>query len=211
MPSLSDLALPIAANVAGGFLQNRAVGNANKRLGTGTALGINTINAGTSRAISTFGAGGKTAMDTITAGSDKAQQTITAGSDKAGATLADLYKQQLGFLSPYADAGKPALDVLQQGTGKGGEFNTPFDNNTFDLYKDPSFQWRLAQGTKAITAGAASGGTRFSGATLKSLNDYAGQSASQEYQAAFNRYQTDIGGRFNREMGVAKIGQQGAE
>ena len=60
----------------------------------------------------------------------------------------------------------------------------PFNADTFELYKDPGFQYRLKEGQALIEQGANAGGTRFSGATLKALSDFGQESASQEYGAA---------------------------
>ncbi len=86
-----------------------------------------------------------------------------------------------------------------------GTFTAP-DANTFTT--DPSYQWRLSQGLKAIQGSAAARGTLLSGATEKSLSDYAGGSASQEYGNAYNRalqsYDT------NRDTNAQNFGQNQA-
>lgn len=140
------------------------------------------------------------ATNRFSEGADAAAKELTAGKNEAIKTL-----------QPYSDAGLPALSQLKTGTGEGGEFAKPFDNSTFDLYKDPSYQWRVEQGMKALRAEGNAGGTRYSGATLKRIQELGQQSASQEYQAAFNRYQTDTTNRFNREMGVAGIGEDASK
>lgn len=173
--SLAQYAVPIGAQVAGGVINRRAVGNATK---------------------------------TLTAGVDQATGTINDAAQQSRRTMADVYKEQKDALQPYQDTGAITLPGLKEGVAPGGEFNKPFNNDTFELYKDPGFQFRLSEGTKAIEAGANAGGTRFSGATLKALNNYAGESASQEYTAANQRYQQDTQGRFNRTMDVAGIGER---
>lgn len=77
-----------------------------------------------------------------------------------------------------------------------------FQNLTADeLTQDPSYQFRLKQGLGAMQASAAAKGTLFGGDTLKGLQDYAGQSASQEYAAANARkagaFQTNVTNRAN--------------
>jgi hypothetical protein len=63
-----------------------------------------------------------------------------------------------------------------------------FQNLTADqLQQDPSYKFRLSQGLGALQNSAAARGFLNTGATAKGLMDYAGQSASQEYQAANER------------------------
>lgn len=56
-----------------------------------------------------------------------------------------------------------------------------------DVLKDPSFQFRLDQGRKALEASAAGKGTLRSGGSLKDLLSYGQNFASQEYGNVFNR------------------------
>jgi hypothetical protein len=76
---------------------------------------------------------------------------------------------------------------------------------------DPSFQFRLKQGLQALERSAAARGTLASGGTLKALNDYAQESASQEYGAAFNRFMTQRGQRLSTLKDLAGIGLSGTE
>ena len=55
------------------------------------------------------------------------------------------------------------------------------------LAEDPGYQFRLDEGRKALERSAAAQGTLRSGATLKGLMDYGQNTASQEYQRAYNR------------------------
>ncbi len=72
-------------------------------------------------------------------------------------------------------------------TGNGYE---PFDQSK---WMDPGFDWRLAQGTKALEGSAAARGGLLSGATLKGINDYAQNQASGEYSKAYDRFTGDRG------------------
>lgn len=144
------------------------------------------------------------------AGTAAAKTAINAGADAGRNALDQGYKDQQGYLDPYRNAGSTALPTLEQGTQPGGDFNTPFNNDTFKLYEDPSFQWRLDQGRKAIEAQRNASGTRFSGAFYKQIDNDAQNRASQEYQAAFARQQADVQGRYNRVSGVANMGLDAA-
>ena len=116
------------------------------------------------------------------------------------------YAENLARQEPWYQAGKTALSQLSAGTAAGGEFNGKYTPS--DLYADPSYAWRLSQGQKALENSAAARGIQFSGGTLAGVNEYAQNAASQEYQNAFNRYQTDVSNRYNRLAGVAGTGQQ---
>lgn len=56
--------------------------------------------------------------------------------------------------------------------------------------QDPSYQFRLSEGSRNLAASAAARGTTGSGQNLKDITNYGQQAASQEYNAAFNRYNT---------------------
>lgn len=60
-----------------------------------------------------------------------------------------------------------------------------------DMMKDdPGYQFRLDQGTKGLTNAYAGKGNFLSGAALKGITQYGQDYASNEYQNAFGRYQT---------------------
>jgi len=59
------------------------------------------------------------------------------------------------------------------------------------IQNDPSFQWRMDQGRKALEASAAGRGTLRSGGTLKDVLKYGQNFASQEYGNIWNRALTE--------------------
>ena len=87
-------------------------------------------------------------------------------------------------LPPIAPYSPPPLPSGVPGTIPTGQFQAP---SATDFTQDPSYQWRLSQGLGAIQKSAAAHGTLLNGGTLKSLSDYAGNSASQEYGDAYTR------------------------
>lgn len=91
-----------------------------------------------------------------------------------------------------------------------GSFTQPFDVEQFYKYEDPGYAFRLQQGQQAVQNGAAAGSGALSGAALKDLIGYNQDSASQEYNNSFNRYQTTQGNIFQRLFGIAQLGQTGA-
>jgi hypothetical protein len=76
-----------------------------------------------------------------------------------------------------------------------------------DYQEDPGFKFRLAEGQKAIERSAAARGGLNSGATLKALTNYGQGAASEEYQNAYNRFNSDRDQRFNRLASIAGVGQ----
>ena len=114
-----------------------------------------------------------------------------------------VYADTLANQQPYLAAGRQALARLSQGLDVGGQFSSPF---TFGQ-NDPSYQWRLKQGQRAMDASAAARGDLFTGGHLKALQNYGQEAASQEYNNEFNRFQADRANRFNMLSGVSGTGQ----
>jgi hypothetical protein len=135
------------------------------------------------------------------------------------------YNQQIALQEPYRAAGLTAQNALMQKLGLGGnktaadfgaanrEFSMAgFDPNSLmknftaaDYQADPGYAFRLSEGLKTLQSNARARGGAVSGATMKGAINYAGDSASQEYQNAFNRFQAgratqgqEYGNAFNR-------------
>jgi hypothetical protein len=75
---------------------------------------------------------------------------------------------------------------------------------------DPGYQFRLSEGMKGLERSAASRGGLLSGGTLKGIQRYGQDMASQEYQNAFNRYQAERTGTLNPFQSMAGMGQSTA-
>lgn len=131
-------------------------------------------------------------------GNDSAKN---AGEIASGATATNnalqerIYNETTARNEPLYQNGLAASNRLAQ-LVTGGGLNTQFSFNANDLYNDPSYQFRLDQGTKAVQNSAAARGGLNSGATLKALTNYGQQAASQEYGNAYNRAQ----GTFNQNL-----------
>lgn len=76
-----------------------------------------------------------------------------------------------------------------------------------DIYQDPSYQFRLQEGLRALKAAGAATGTLQTGQGLKDITNYAQQAASQEYQSAYDRFRQQQESLYNRLAGIAGIGQ----
>lgn len=108
-------------------------------------------------------------------------------------------------LKPYREAGYTALSRLSGGTKKGGEFDRTFTGK--DFVKDPGYEFRLGEGQRAVDASAAARGGVLSGGALKALARYNQGFASNEYGAAYDRFNNDLTSRYNRLAGLAGTGQ----
>ncbi len=104
-----------------------------------------------------------------------------------------------GNFAPYQGLGNTAV----------GGLNTALQNPfQFNLADDPGYQFRLAQGQKAIEQSAAARGGAVSGGALKALTQYGQGFASNEYQNAFARHQQGIQNLFQGAgLGLNAAGQ----
>lgn len=185
------------SSVAGGLLNRSAAGNAaNAQQAAADAAGAEVrqaaadVNPNILRAAAESGA------------------NATAAAGAAGAGLYSAADRANNLLDPYREGGNEAQQTLRTGLQAGGDFNkTP---GLADLEMDPGYAFRAAEGQKAINASAAAHGGALSGGVLKALEKYRQGVASQEYQNAFNRFQTSTQNRYNNLFQVAGRGQQAA-
>jgi hypothetical protein len=140
--------------------------------------------------------------------SSKAAQTQAASADRASQIQWDMYDQTRKDLDPYKQAGATSLSQMMGQMTPDGYFNQTYTGQ--DIYSDPSYQFRLQQGQDAIQSSAAAQGGLLSGATLKALQNYGQQSASQEYSNAYNRFNADQTNRYNRLSNIIGMGQNAA-
>lgn len=138
----------------------------------------------------------------------QAANTQLKASREATQVQKDMYDQTRKDLMPYADAGRGSLSQLMGQMGPNGYFNQTYDGQ--DIYSDPSYQFRLNEGLDAVQSGAAAQGGLLSGATLKALQGYGQDMASQEYQNAYNRFNADQTNRYNRLSNIVGLGQNAA-
>lgn len=85
-----------------------------------------------------------------------------------------------------------------------------FTPEAFKAGIDPGYQWRMQQGAQGVMNTASAGSGSLSGPALKALMEYNQAGASQEYGAAFNRFQTQQGNIFQRLTSMAGMGQNAA-
>lgn len=111
-----------------------------------------------------------------------------------------MFQEQRADQQPWRDSGIKALAGLEN-----SDFQRDFTMS--DFAADPGYQFRMNEGMKALQNSAAAKGNRLSTGTLQNLNNYAQESASQEYTNAYNRFNNDRTQRFNRLSSLAGIGQ----
>jgi hypothetical protein len=139
-----------------------------------------------------------------------ANQQAQAASD-ANALQQYMYDQTREDQQPWRETGANALDTIAWRMGLkgmhdgGGDLLRNFDETNFQ--GDPGFQFRLGEGQKAVENSAAARGGILSGAALKAINQYGQNFASNEYNNAFNRFNTNQSNHFNRLATLAGIGQ----
>ena len=163
-------------------------------------------------------AGGSTLTSLLTPAAIAASALVGADASKsAAATQADaatqanellykMYQEQKGLQEPFRGAGISAqnrlLDLLGLSQNKGAEGYGRYakDFGMSDFTADPGYAFRLSEGQKALERNAAARGGLISGGALKAATRYGQDMGSQEYQNAFNRYQT------NRSNQLAPLG-----
>lgn len=104
--------------------------------------------------------------------------------------------------------GATNAELAQAGNQYAGTFKQQFTPS--DLTMDPSYKWRLEQGMRALESSAAARGMTGSGSNLADITNYAQGAASQEYQSAFDRFQTNQTNLFNRLAALSGTGQVAA-
>ena len=140
--------------------------------------------------------------------SSGAAKTQAASADRASQIQQENFEQTRKDLMPYKQAGDTSLSQLMGQMTPDGYFNQTYTGQ--DIYSDPSYQFRLQQGQDAIQSSAAAQGGLLSGATLKALQGYGQNMASQEYSNAYNRFNADQTNRYNRLSNLVGIGQNAA-
>jgi hypothetical protein len=92
-----------------------------------------------------------------------------------------------------------------QGQGQQGSLNRNF--GAADFQADPGYAFRLSEGLKGLERSAAARGGLLSGAALKGITRYNQDMGSQEYQNAYNRFNSDQSTQYNRLAAMAGLGQ----
>ena len=133
--------------------------------------------------------------------------------DRAAQLQADQFAQQRADQEPFRQAGITTQNELLRQLGLGGDATSAGYGNLMrnfsqqDFQADPGYQFRLGEGLKSLDRQAAARGGLISGSALKAAQGYGQDLASQEYQNAFNRYQTNRGSVYGMLSGQQGVGQ----
>ena len=139
--------------------------------------------------------------------------------DQQLALQTQVYQQSRADFAPYRESGTANVNQLNTLLGIGGNTGAAdygkyataeFTPEMFAKGVDPGYAFRLSEGLKGIDRQAAARGGLISGNALKAASGYAGDQASQEYQNAFNRYQTTRGNTLQPFQMGAAAGQNAA-
>ena len=131
-------------------------------------------------------------------------------------TAGDVFQQQQNWMNPVYQAGMAGQGQLlnylgiggDKGVGNYGKYATAeFTPEQFLENQDPGYGFRFREGQKAVERQAATRNGLISGAALKASQRFGQDMASQEYQNAFNRYQTS---RSNTLSPLQQLTGQGA-
>lgn len=147
-------------------------------------------------------------------------KTAAEASERAAQMQADSYRQamaqQAQYMQPFYQSGLQAQNRLMNLLGLSGDTQAqgygsmakPFSIQDFE--QDPGYAFRMSEGLKALERSAAGRGGAASGAAMKGITQYGQNLASQEYQNAFNRYQTNRQNILNPLLGLTGAGRGAA-
>ena len=134
------------------------------------------------------------------ASSRSAAKTQAGAADRAAQLQQEQFERTNELQAPFREAGVRALPELEAASRY-----TPFGMNQFNA--DPGYAFRLSEGQKQLDRMAAIRGGQISGSSLKAAARFGQDLGSQEYQNAFNRYQTERSARLNPLQSLAGVGQ----
>jgi hypothetical protein len=132
----------------------------------------------------------------------------------------DLQREQMArqeeLQAPFREGGLTAQNrmLLLLGLRQPGEGDNAADAGKYgrdfsmaDYQADPGYSFRLSEGIKQLQRTAAARGGLLSGSTLKGITRFGQDTASQEYQNAFNRYQVNRSNQIQSLQSLMGAGQ----
>ena len=146
----------------------------------------------------------------------KAAKAQRKAAESAQQTARDTFERQAALQEPFRQAGLTAQQQIMQLLGIGGDASAAGYGSlaksfgTEQFQQDPGYAFRQAEGMKALERSAAARGGLLSGSTLKGVQRFGQDLASQEYQNAFNRYQVERAARLNPLQSLMGSGQSAA-
>ena len=145
--------------------------------------------------------------------SSKAAKTQERAAQDATAAQERMFQRQTELQEPFRQGGLTAQQEIMQLLGIGGDkaaagygsLGKSFGMADFE--QDPGYAFRQQEGMKALERSAAARGNLLSGSTLKGVQRFGQDLASQEYQNAFNRYQVNRSNKLNPLQSLMGSGQ----
>jgi hypothetical protein len=134
----------------------------------------------------------------------KAASTQASAAQQASDIQQAQFDKQVALQEPFRQAGLAGQNKILTLLGLDGGDRTSADFGVYDhdfgnkdFVTDPGYGFRVSEGLKAVERSAAARGGLLSGNTLRGVTELGQNLGSQEYQAAYNRYQTDRTNRLN--------------
>jgi hypothetical protein len=142
----------------------------------------------------------------------KAANAQVAAAQQAADLQKEMYYKNIELQAPFREAGLSAqnklLDYMGLAPGATGKYTKDFSMQ--DFQQDPGYAFRMSEGLKALDRTAAARGGLLSGGALRGATRFGQDMASQEYQNAFNRYQTNRANQLNPLQSLMGSGQTAA-
>ena len=143
----------------------------------------------------------------------KASRAQVQAAQDANAAQERMFQKQMELQEPFRQGGITAQDQIMQLLGIGGDKTAAGYGSmakafgTDQFQQDPGYAFRQAEGMKALERSAAARGNLLSGSTMKGIQRFGQDLASQEYQNAFNRFQVERSARLNPLQSLMGSGQ----
>lgn len=160
--------------------------------------------------------GAKSAAKTQAGAASEAANMQAESARESMALQREMYEQQVALQEPYRQAGLTGQNRLMELMGLGGNTGATGygkysrDFGMQDFQQDPGYSFRLSEGLKGLDRQAAARGGLISGGALKAAVGYGQEMGSQEYQNAFNRYQTNRTNQLQPLGNIMASGQSAA-
>ena len=146
----------------------------------------------------------------------KAAKTQAKSADKATELQRQMYEEGVVRQQPFYEAGiagqNRLMDLLGLSKNKGaagyGSLTKAFGMSDFEA--DPGYAFRMKEGLKGLDQQAAARGGLISGNALRGATAFGQQLGSQEYQNAYDRYQTNRANVLNPLQSLLGQGQSTA-
>lgn len=162
------------------------------------------------------GAGSRSAANTQADAATNAANVQAQSAREAQALQKQMFDQQMAGQEPFRQAGITGQNRLMEYLGLGGNAGAVGygkygrDFGMSDFQADPGYAFRLGEGQKALERSAAARGGLISGGALKAATRYGQDMGSQEYQNAYNRYQTNRTNQLQPLGNLMSMGQSAA-